>query len=155
MRHTRGLETSPTTSDTVDVEGGVGTPQPREAAGAGASLPLCPRGSSVGASPDWLLRSRELCTPSERHELARSLLIVLQTAQHALGDPLTRLDAPAILECSDRLLALVALLETDCRCHAQGLALTWLLIEEPQSPLFHANPHWTLEHALDEITAAL
>jgi hypothetical protein len=79
----------------------------------------------------------------------------LQTAQHALEDPLTRLDAPAILDCSDRLLALVALLETDCRCHAQGLALAWLLIEEPQSPLFHANPHQTLEHALDEITAAL
>jgi hypothetical protein len=112
-------------------------------------------GAPLDASPDWLLRSRELCTPSERHELARSLLIVLQTAQHALADPLTRLDAPAILDCSDRLLALVALLETDCRCHAQGLALAWLLIEEPQSPLFHANPHQTLEHALDEITAAL
>jgi hypothetical protein len=112
-------------------------------------------GAPLDGSPDWLLRSRELCTASERHELARALVIVLQTAQHALADPLTRLDAPAILGSSDRLLALVALLETDCRFRAQGLALAWLLIEEPESPLFHANPNQTLEHALDEITAAL
>jgi hypothetical protein len=112
-------------------------------------------GAPPDGSPDWLLRSRELCTASERHELARSLLIVLQTAQHAVADPLTRLDAPAILDCSDRLLALVSLLETDCRFRAQGLALAWLLIEDPQSPLFHANANQTLEDALDEITAAL
>jgi hypothetical protein len=104
---------------------------------------------------DWLLRSRELCSQSERFELARALVVVVQTAQHALVDPLTRLNAAAILRCEGRLLALVALLETDCRFDARGLALAWLLLEEPGSPLFRADAGQTLEQALDQITAAL
>ena len=112
-------------------------------------------GAPHDGTPDWLLRSRELCSPSERHELARSLVIVLQSAQHAVEDPLTRLDAPAILRCSGRLLALVSLLETDCQFRVQGLALAWLLLEEPGSPLFRADLGQTLEQALDEVTAAL
>jgi hypothetical protein len=66
-----------------------------------------------------------------------------------------RLDAPAILRCGARLLALVSLLEEDCPVRVQGLALAWLLVEEPASPLFRADPSRTLEQALDEITAAL
>jgi hypothetical protein len=112
-------------------------------------------GAPHDGTPDWLLRSRELCSPSERHELARSVVIILQVAQHAAEDPLTRLDAPAILRCGGRLLALVSLLETDCQFRVQGLALAWLLLEEPGSPLFRADPGQTLEQALDDITAAL
>jgi hypothetical protein len=112
-------------------------------------------GAPLDGSPDWLLRSRELCSSSERHELARSLVLVLHTAQHALADPLTRLDAPAILRCGGRLLALVTLLESESPFRAQGLALAWLLLEEPESPLFRADAGRTLERALDEITAAL
>lgn len=112
-------------------------------------------GVRIDERPEWTLRSRELCSRSERFELARALVIVVQTAQHALVDPLTRLDAPAILRCQGQLLALVALLETDCRFDVQGLALGWLLLEEPGSPLFRADAGQTLEQALDEITAAL
>jgi hypothetical protein len=104
---------------------------------------------------EWLLRSRELCSQSERYELARAFVILVQTAQHAQVDPLTRLNAPAILRCEGRLLALVALLETDCRFDVQGLALAWLLLEEPGSPLFRTDGDQTLEQALDRITAAL
>jgi hypothetical protein len=86
---------------------------------------------------------------------AASLILVLQTTQHAVADPLTRLDAPSILRCGGRLLALVSLLESECQVRVQGLALAWLLLEEPGSPLFRANPSRTLEQALDEITAAL
>ena len=53
------------------------------------------------------------------------------------------------------MLALVSLLGTECQFRVQGLALAWLLLEEPGSPLFRANPVQTLEQALDEITAAL
>jgi hypothetical protein len=101
------------------------------------------------------LRSRELCSESERFELARAFVVIVQTAQHALVDPLTRLDAPAILRCEGRLLALVALLKTDCRFDARGLARAWLLLEEPESPLFRTDASQSLEQALDEITAAL
>jgi len=59
------------------------------------------------------------------------------------------------LRCEGRLLALVALLETDCRFDVQGLALAWLLLEEPGSPLFQSDGDQTLEQALDKITAAL
>lgn len=111
-------------------------------------------GAPHDGTAEWLLRCRELRSPSERHELARSLVIILQAAQHAIEDPLTRLDTSAILRCSGRLLALVSLLETDCQFRVQGLALAWLLLEEPGSPLFRADPQ-TLEQALDEITAAL
>ncbi len=104
---------------------------------------------------EWLLRSRELCSESERFELARAFVVIVQTAQHALVDPLTRLDAPAILRCEGRLLALVALLKTDCRFDARGLARAWLLLEEPESPLFRTDASQSLEQALDEITAAL
>jgi hypothetical protein len=104
---------------------------------------------------EWLLRSRELCSRSERYELARAFVVIVQTAQHALVDPLTRLNAPAIVRCEGRLLALVALLETDCQFDVQGLALAWLLLEEPGSPLFRTDASQTLEQALDEITAAL
>lgn len=112
-------------------------------------------GAPHDGTPGWLLRSRELCSQSERHELARSYVTILQAAQHAAEDPLARLDAPAILGCGGRLLALVSLLETNCQFRVQGLALAWLLLEEPESPLFRANPGHTLEQALDEITAAL
>jgi hypothetical protein len=106
-------------------------------------------------SPEWLLRSQELCSPSERHELARSLVLVLQTAQHAVVDPLTRLDAPTILRCRGRLLALVSLLETIAQFQVRGLALAWLLLEDPQSPLFRADSPQTMDQVLDDITAAL
>jgi hypothetical protein len=112
-------------------------------------------GVPVAGRTEWLLRSRELCSQSERHELARAFVVIVQTAQHALVDPLTRLNAPAILRCEGRLLALVALLETDCRFDVQGLALAWLLLEEPESPLFRTDVGQTLEQALDEIAAAL
>jgi hypothetical protein len=112
-------------------------------------------GAPHDGTPDWLLRSRELCSRSERHELARSLVIILQAAQHTAEDSLTRLDAPAILRCGGRMLALVSLLETNCQFRVQGLALAWLLLEEPRSPLFRADPGQSLEQALDEITAAL
>ena len=112
-------------------------------------------GVPPNASPDWLLRSRELCSPSQRSELARSLVEVLQTAQHAVADPLTRLDAPAILRCSKRLLALVTLLEDECSLRVKGLALARLLFEDPESPLFRAHPGQSLDQALDEITDAL
>lgn len=106
-------------------------------------------------SPDRLLRARELCSAAERQELGRSLVVILPVAQHAVSDPLTRLDAPAILRCAGRLRALVALLDSGCPFRVQGLALAWLLLEEPTSPLFRTDSKLTLEAALDEITAAL
>jgi hypothetical protein len=112
-------------------------------------------GAVIGGHTEGLLRSRELCSQSERYELARAFLVLVQTAQHALVDPLTRLNAPAILRCEGRLLALVALLQTDCQFDVRGLALAWLLIEEPGSPLFRPEGDQTLEQALDKITAAL
>jgi hypothetical protein len=112
-------------------------------------------GAPLDGTPDWLLRSRELRSPSECHELARALVTILQAAQHTAEDSLTRLDTPAILRCGGRLLALVSLLETNCQLRVQGLALAWLLLEEPRSPLFRADPGQSLEQALDEITAAL
>ena len=111
-------------------------------------------GVTVDGRPEWLLRSRELCTRSERYELARSLVVVLEAAQHATVLP-TRLNAPAIRRCHGRIRALVALLKTECRFDVRGLALAWLLFEEPRSPLFDAGTDRTLEQALDEITAAL
>jgi hypothetical protein len=112
-------------------------------------------GAPFDGRAEWLLRGRELCSQSERYELARAFVVLVQTAQHALVDPLARLNAPAILRCEGRLMALVALLETDCRFDVQGLALAWLLIEEPGSPLFRTDGDQTLEQALDKITAAL
>jgi hypothetical protein len=112
-------------------------------------------GAPHDGTPDWLLRSQELCSRSERHELARSLVIILQAARHAAENSPTHLDTPAILRCGGRLLALVSLLETNCQFRVQGLALAWLLLEEPGSPLFRARRGQTLEQALDEITAAL